>query len=73
MTIAPSDWKVWQYTRIESIRTWSLQCSLCGHADGTDSKKAAHRKCSGEVPHLSAPPTLCQCECHVRDRELVAA
>ena len=32
-----------------------------------------HRKCSGEVPHLSAPPTLCQCECHVRDRELVAA
>ncbi len=32
-----------------------------------------HRKCSGEVPHLSTPPTPCQCECHARDRELVAA
>ena len=33
----------------------------------------SHRKCSGEVPHLSTPPTPCECECHVRDRELVAA
>ena len=32
----------------------------------------SHRKCNGEVPRLSTPPTLCQCECHVRDRELVA-
>ena len=33
----------------------------------------SHRKCSGEVPHLSIPPTPCQCQCHARDRELVAA
>ena len=33
----------------------------------------SHRKCNGEVPHLSTPPTPCQCECHARDRELVAA
>ncbi len=32
-----------------------------------------HRKCSGEVPHLSTPPTPCQCECHIREHELVAA
>ena len=41
MTLAPSDWEVRQYTRIDSILTWSLDCSVCGHADGTDSKKAA--------------------------------
>ena len=33
----------------------------------------SHRKCSGEVPHLSTLPTPCECECHARDRELVAA
>ena len=33
----------------------------------------SHRKCNGEVAHLSTPPTLCQCECHAGDRELVAA
>ena len=33
----------------------------------------SHRKCNGEVPHPVTPPTPCQCECHVRDGELVAA
>ena len=33
----------------------------------------SHGKCSGKVPHRSTPPTLCQCEYHARDRELVAA
>ncbi len=33
----------------------------------------SHRKYNGEVLRLSTPPRLCQCECHTRDRELVAA
>lgn len=33
----------------------------------------SHRKCNGEVPHESSPSTPCECACHARDRELVAA
>ena len=32
-----------------------------------------HHECIGEVPHRSTLPTPCQCECHPRDRDLVAA
>ena len=54
----PSDWKVRQYASITSQRSWSYRCSVCGDADGTDSKQAALDLARGHM--MAKHPELCR-------------